>query len=297
MEVLDQAVAGEYAGDVKDEGGRLKAEDGCRLHPSSFSLPPSEDAEALLWWKYRRTGKTHLRNEIVSLYQGWVIGRVRTFAYARGLDWADLWGAAVIALIEAIDRFDPSCGVPFFAFAARRVNGSLYEALRRDSVRHAFAREARRRRNRDGDGRDCRVGPPHPAVFRIEDGGGDDGDAFDPVHPVSREPDPYDAAAEEEILSRVLDSMKNSGGGSGGDGVSPERAGGSTELADVRLREIARRRFSLRESVDEIGLALGLGRTRVNELLRDECLPRARQACRRMGLAPPEECGRQVESA
>ena len=48
--------------------------------------------------------------------------------------------------------------------------------------------------------------------------------------------------------------------------------------------------------VDEIGLAVGLGRTRVDELLRDECLPRARQACRRMGLAPAGTCGGQVES-
>lgn len=43
----------------------------------------------------------------------------------------DLVSAGVVGLIDAVDRFDPSRGVPFEAFARPRVRGSILDELRR----------------------------------------------------------------------------------------------------------------------------------------------------------------------
>lgn len=230
--------------------------------------------EAELWWTFRRTGKARCRNSIARLYEAWVVGRTKTFAAARGVEWTELWGAAEIGLIAAIKRFDPSCGVPFLAFAARRVDGALLDAARQAAG--SGWRERRRSAYRDRirmkeEGEEMKTSSssvPRDSAFLEEDS---------PLSPEealpSREPDPSDAVAESEVISRILDSMGSS-------------TDDSKEDEDPRLREIARRRFVLLESIDEIGLALRLGRSRVDELLRHECLPRARCVMRRLGLAP-----------
>jgi RNA polymerase sigma factor for flagellar operon FliA len=281
VEVREEAVARRYTEEAEDGIGGRRAEDGGRLRPSSSSLSPSGDAEAELWWKFRRTGKVRFRNSIARLYEAWVVGRTRTFAAARGVEWTELWGAAEIGLIDAIMRFDPSCGVPFLAFAARRVDGALLDAARqaagrgwRERRRNTYRNRTRMRR----EGADMKTSsspPDRPAGFLLRDSAFCEEDL--PLSPEevlpSREPDPSDAVAADEIVSRILDSMGSS-------------TGDSKEDEDPRLREIARRRFVLLESIDQIGRALGLGRSRVDELLRHECLPRARGVMRRLGLVP-----------
>jgi len=78
-----------------------------------------------------------------------------------------------------------------------------------------------------------------------------------------RAADPLTAVEERETRELLLDAMP-----------------------DERAREIARRRFWLGESVDEIGLAMGLGKSVVANCLSQEVLPAARRFFRRMGLAP-----------
>ncbi len=234
--------------------------------------------EAELWWTFRRTGKAHCRNSLASLYEAWVVGRTKMFAAARGVEWTELWGAAAIGLIGAIKRFDPSCGVPFLAYAARRVDGALLDAARQAAgsgwrERRRSAYRDRRRMKDEGEGMKTSSSfVLHDSAFCPEDSPLSPEDALP-----SREPDPSDAAAEGEIVSRILDSMSDS---------TRKSTGDSTEDDGGRLREIARRRFVLLESIDEIGRALGLGRSRVDELLRYECIPRARGVMRRLGLAP-----------
>ncbi len=75
--------------------------------------------------------------------------------------------------------------------------------------------------------------------------------------------DPLFAAAERETRELLLDAMP-----------------------DERAREVARRRFWLGESVDEIGIAMGLGKSVVANCLQQEVLPTARRRLRRMGLGP-----------
>jgi RNA polymerase sigma factor for flagellar operon FliA len=43
----------------------------------------------------------------------------------------DLASAAVLGLIDAVDRFEPGRGVPFEAYAALRIRGSIIDELRR----------------------------------------------------------------------------------------------------------------------------------------------------------------------
>lgn len=59
------------------------------------------------------------------------------------VDVDDLIGAGCIGLIEAIERFDPSRGVPFEPYARHRVHGAMLDALRSaDWVPHSVRRKA-----------------------------------------------------------------------------------------------------------------------------------------------------------
>jgi RNA polymerase sigma factor (sigma-70 family) len=48
----------------------------------------------------------------------------------------DAAGVGALALVEAASRFDPGRGVPFIAFAARRVRGAMYDAYRAERGSH-----------------------------------------------------------------------------------------------------------------------------------------------------------------
>ncbi|MEW5785283.1 MAG: FliA/WhiG family RNA polymerase sigma factor [Bacillota bacterium] len=54
-----------------------------------------------------------------------------SIALPPSLDEADLVGSGIIGLLEAWERYDPSRGVPFAVFAARRVKGAMIDELRR----------------------------------------------------------------------------------------------------------------------------------------------------------------------
>ncbi|MBU6397785.1 MAG: sigma-70 family RNA polymerase sigma factor [Rhodospirillales bacterium] len=74
--------------------------------------------------------------ELTALYGHW-IKRMALLMKAR-MPWADLddmlqWGA--IGMMEASQRFNPEHGVPFQAFAARRIKGAMIDGLRREGTR------------------------------------------------------------------------------------------------------------------------------------------------------------------
>jgi RNA polymerase sigma factor for flagellar operon FliA len=57
----------------------------------------------------------------------------------------ELFGAACVGLAEALDRFDPSRGEPFVAFAEKRIRGAVLDELRRgDLLPRRMRRDARR---------------------------------------------------------------------------------------------------------------------------------------------------------
>jgi RNA polymerase sigma factor (sigma-70 family) len=71
-----------------------------------------------------------------ALYGRWV-KRIALMLRAR-IPWADLdellqWGA--IGMLEAMQKFDPTLGVVFEAYAMRRVRGAMLNGLRREGMR------------------------------------------------------------------------------------------------------------------------------------------------------------------
>lgn len=63
----------------------------------------------------------------------------------RHVDRTELYRAGMLGLVEAACRYDESRGVPFAAFAARRVRGAVFDALRSDDWVPRRTRAAARR--------------------------------------------------------------------------------------------------------------------------------------------------------
>lgn len=67
----------------------------------------------------------------------------------------DLESAGFVGLIEALERFDPSRGVPFEPYARHRIHGAMIDLLRTaDWVSHAVRRKVRDLTWARGEGRD-----------------------------------------------------------------------------------------------------------------------------------------------
>lgn len=87
------------------------------------------DDERTLFREYRLTGDRRLRNRLVEDNQGLVGPHVRRFE-GRGLPADDLRQVALIAVLKAVERFDPEMGVAFSTFAGRTIDGELKRFLR-----------------------------------------------------------------------------------------------------------------------------------------------------------------------
>ncbi len=102
-------------------------------HP--FPFAPDDDERAL-WSAFRENGSAAARARLFSLHAGYARGIARRMyrEKSRGdIDVKDLQQLAYAGLLEALDRFDPSRGVPFRAFAAHRVAGSIRDGIARMS--------------------------------------------------------------------------------------------------------------------------------------------------------------------
>ncbi len=104
------------------------------------ALATNEDA----WTEYVTTRHPALRDELITRY----IPLVRFVVSRLGipsvgvLDQEDLVSFGVIGLINAIDRFDPTRGIRFEAFATARIRGAVIDQLR---TINWFPRSAMRR--------------------------------------------------------------------------------------------------------------------------------------------------------
>jgi len=65
--------------------------------------------------------------------------------FPRHVDRAELLRAGILGVVEAAWRFDPTRGVPFERFAARRVRGAVLDAVRADDWMPRSVRAAARR--------------------------------------------------------------------------------------------------------------------------------------------------------
>jgi RNA polymerase sigma-B factor len=82
-----------------------------------------------LFEEYRRTGRRSVRNRIVEEHMGLAIHIARGFEHRSRRD-RDIEQVAMLALVKAVDRFDPGLGVPFTAFAGRTIEGEIKRYFR-----------------------------------------------------------------------------------------------------------------------------------------------------------------------
>jgi RNA polymerase sigma-B factor len=86
-----------------------------------------DDAEFVA---YRAAPSRALRNQLVEANQGVVEYHVRRFSRSAGIAVDDLRQTALVALIKAVERYDPARGASFRTFAARTIEGELKRHLR-----------------------------------------------------------------------------------------------------------------------------------------------------------------------
>jgi RNA polymerase sigma factor FliA len=99
---------------------------------------------------------TTVRDECIKAHLGLVksiAGDIRSQPLGRGVDLDDLVGYGARGLLEAAARFDGR-GVPFVAFARRRIYGAIVDGIR---TQHWFGRRADRRLRIDRVGHDWQV--------------------------------------------------------------------------------------------------------------------------------------------
>lgn len=86
-----------------------------------------------LWTEYREHGCSEAREKIVHHYVAlvrYVVGRMGVpdnGCVTRD----DLIGHAIVGLIDAVERFDPSRGIKFETYAVTRIRGAVVDTLRR----------------------------------------------------------------------------------------------------------------------------------------------------------------------
>ncbi|NPV06683.1 MAG: FliA/WhiG family RNA polymerase sigma factor [Anaerolineae bacterium] len=85
-----------------------------------------------LWEEYARTRSSEIRERLVVHY-AWlvkhVLGRLAV-VLPPSLDYGDLVGHGTVALLEAVDRFEPERGNKFETYASVKVRGAILDAIR-----------------------------------------------------------------------------------------------------------------------------------------------------------------------
>jgi RNA polymerase sigma-B factor len=89
----------------------------------------AHDAELAPFVEYRRTGDRALRNQLVEDNRHVADYLVRRYA-RRGVPEEDLRQISLLAVIAAVERFDPTLDVAFATFAGRTIEGELKRYLR-----------------------------------------------------------------------------------------------------------------------------------------------------------------------
>jgi RNA polymerase sigma-B factor len=118
--VTDDAVAPTGTADAADSDDDL--DDG--------PVGPGEDeASRARFRRYRATSDRRLRNEIVEEHRH-LADRVARRYRSRGVSVDDLRQTALLAMVRAVDRFDPDQGTSFATFAGRTMDGELKRTLR-----------------------------------------------------------------------------------------------------------------------------------------------------------------------
>ena len=85
-----------------------------------------------LWQQYSQDRSPQTRRALIEGYAGlarYVVERLN-LKPGPALDYDDLLSQAVVGLIDAVDRFDPSRGIRFETYAYHRIRGTVIDMLR-----------------------------------------------------------------------------------------------------------------------------------------------------------------------
>ena len=85
--------------------------------------------EAELFARFRATGDRGVRNAIVERHLGLAVHIAQRYTAGRSND-DDLRQVAMLGLVKAVDRFDPSHGAAFSSFAGSTIEGELKRYFR-----------------------------------------------------------------------------------------------------------------------------------------------------------------------
>jgi RNA polymerase sigma factor for flagellar operon FliA len=111
-----------------------------------------DGAEANLWIAFKRQNSQQAREKLFTRHAAFarnIAGRHYRERSRGDLEIGDLRQFAYTGLLEALDRFDPDRGIPFRAFAAHRISGSIRDGLSRmTEVREQLSWRQRVRRER-----------------------------------------------------------------------------------------------------------------------------------------------------
>lgn len=191
---------------------------------------------------------------------------------------SELVSVGVLGLIEAANRYQPSLGVPFDAFARRRINGAMLDALRGlDWVPRSL-----RRLQRDVDG----------ALTNLRHTLGREPEAAEIASALGVSPQDYDAKLDELRLAEVAVVQPSGTGDESLDllDVAIDDQGPYRQLERRELRErlaAALKQLPEREclilamsyeqemTLAEIGAVIGVGESRVSQL-RTQAVARLR---------------------
>ena len=103
-----------------------------RLGLDLLLMPPR--VEASLWRRFRFEREARCREQIFTRYRGLarqIAARQLNGRPRNGIEKGDMEQFAYEGLLNAIDRFDPLRGIPFGAFARRRILGSIADGASR----------------------------------------------------------------------------------------------------------------------------------------------------------------------
>jgi RNA polymerase sigma-B factor len=82
-----------------------------------------------LFTVYRETGDRAVRNTLVESHRGLAASIANDYR-GRGVELDDLVQIAMLGTLKAVERFDPTRGIQFSAFASRTVNGEIKRHFR-----------------------------------------------------------------------------------------------------------------------------------------------------------------------
>lgn len=103
-----------------------------------------DDGEQMLWERWREGHESVARDALILKYSSWarlVARDVYMRVHSLGDAWQDCVQNALMGLLEAIDRFDPSRNIKFETYARHRVRGAVFNGVR--TLRESLARGVR----------------------------------------------------------------------------------------------------------------------------------------------------------